>query len=207
MARLNEKEVTLKQYKLHAKPGALDLTLCGFFAALIAIGAFIRIEIPVEPYAMHFTLQWFFVLLAGFLLGGKRAAMSVCVYLIIGLMGVPVFASGGGLAYLIRPTFGFLLGFALAAFVMGMMTEKRPKASFFGMLLISIAGLAAYYGIGILYFYFISNYVINMPVGWKVVLINCCLLTVFEDFLLCVLAAVICNRLRPVFQKADMMRK
>jgi len=178
-----------------------------FFAALIAIGAFIRIEIPVEPYAMHFTLQWFFVLLAGFLLGGKRAAMSVCVYLIIGLMGVPVFASGGGLAYLIRPTFGFLLGFALAAFVMGMMTEKRPKASFFGMLLISIAGLAAYYGIGILYFYFISNYVINMPVGWKVVLINCCLLTVFEDFLLCVLAAVICNRLRPVFQKADMMRK
>lgn len=180
---------------------AIDLTLCGFFAALIAVGAFIRIEIPVEPYAMHFTLQWFFVLMAGMLLGKKRAIMSVCVYLIIGLAGVPVFASGGGPAYLIRPTFGFLLGFALAAFVMGMMMDGKRKASFLWMLLTSFVGLAAYYGVGILYFYFISNYVIHMPVGWKLVLINCCLLTIFEDALLCVLAVILSNRLRFIFQK------
>ena len=180
---------------------AIDLTLCGFFAALIAVGAFIRIEIPVEPYAMHFTLQWFFVLMAGMLLGKKRAIMSVCVYLIIGLAGVPVFASGGGPAYLIRPTFGFLLGFALAAFVMGMMMDGKRKASFFCFLLTSFVGLAAYYGVGILYFYFISNYVIHMPVGWKLVLINCCLLTIFEDALLCVLAVILSNRLRFIFQK------
>ena len=201
MTNVNEKEMSIKQYKIHAKSKALDLTLCGFFAALIAIGAFIKVERPVEPYAMHFTMQWFFVLFAGFLLGKKRAAMSVCVYLVIGLVGVPVFASGGGPAYLIRPTFGFLLGFALAAFVMGMMRDHRQKASFPWMLLTSIVGLAAYYGVGILYFSFISNYVISMPVGWKVVLVNCCLLTIFEDFLLCVLAAIICNRLRAVFQK------
>lgn len=180
---------------------AIDLTLCGFFAALIAVGAFIRIEIPVEPYAMHFTLQWFFVLMAGMLLGKKRATMSVCVYLMIGLAGVPVFASGGGPAYLIRPTFGFLLGFALAAFVMGMMMDGKRKASFLWMLLTSFVGLVAYYGVGILYFYFISNYVIHMPVGWKLVLINCCLLTIFEDALLCVLAVILSNRLRFIFQK------
>ncbi len=197
----NKKEMAFKQYKIRTRQGALDITLCGFFAALIAIGAFIKIEIPVEPYAMHFTLQWFFVLLAGFLLGKKRAAMSVCVYLVIGLVGVPVFASGGGPAYLLRPTFGFLLGFALAAFVMGILMDKRAKASFIWMLLTSVVGLCAYYGVGILYFYFISNYVINMPVGWKVVLVNCCLLTIFEDFLLCVLAVAVCSRLRPAFQK------
>lgn len=183
------------------KSRAIDLTLCGFFAALIAVGAFIRIEIPVEPYAMHFTMQWFFVLMAGLLLGKKRAAMSVVVYLIIGLAGVPVFASGGGPAYLLRPSFGFLLGFALAAYLMGMMMDKRKNASFLWMLLISLVGLIAYYAVGVIYFYFISNYVINMPIGWKLVLINCCLLTIFEDALLCVLAVVLCNRLRPVFQR------
>lgn len=180
---------------------ALDLTLCGFFAALIAVGAFIKIEIPVEPYAMHFTMQWFFVLTAGLLLGRKRAATSVCVYLVIGLAGVPVFASGGGPAYLTRPTFGFLLGFALAAYIMGMMMDQKSKASFFWMVLTSIAGLIAYYGVGVLYFYFISNYVLNLPAGWKVVLINCCLLTIFEDFLLCILAVLVCSRLRFIFQK------
>lgn len=197
MSKANDDKIIVT----HTKQKTLDLTLCGFFAALIAIGAFIRVEIPVEPYAMHFTMQWFVVLMAGLLLGRKRASMSVCVYLIIGLVGVPVFASGGGPAYLIRPTFGFLLGFALAAYIMGAMMEKKSKASFVWMLLSSIAGLFAYYGVGMVYFYFISNYVISMPVVWKVVLINCCLLTIFPDAILCVLAALVCNRLKPVFQK------
>ena len=49
-----------------------DMALCGLFAALICVGAFIKISIPVEPFPMHFTLQLFFVLLAGFILGGRR---------------------------------------------------------------------------------------------------------------------------------------
>lgn len=197
MTRQNDEKATGTRKRIRA----LDLTLCGFFAALIAVGAFIKIEIPVEPYAMHFTMQWFFVLMAGLLLGRKRAAMSVCVYLIIGLVGVPVFASGGGPAYLLRPTFGFLLGFALAAYVMGLLMEKKKAVTFSWMLLTSMAGLAAYYAVGMLYFYIISNYLINMPVGWKVVLVNCCLLTVFEDFVLCILAVLASSRLRAVIQK------
>ena len=186
----------------HRKPWSIqELAFSGLFSALIAVGAFVKITIPVQPVPMHFTLQWFFVLIAGLLLGKRRAAMSVCVYLIIGLVGVPVFASGGGPAYLFRPTFGFLLGFALAAFLMGMMMDRKQKSSIPWMMVTSIVGLIAYYGMGMLYFYFISNYVIRMPVGWKVVLINCCLLTIFEDFLLCVLAVLICSRLKPGFQR------
>lgn len=73
---------------------AKDLTVCGLFSALIAVGAFIKIVIPVGADSMNFTLQWFFVLLAGLLLGSKRAFLSVSTYLLIGLMGIPVFCPG-----------------------------------------------------------------------------------------------------------------
>ena len=61
-----------------------ELTTCALFAALIAIGAFIKVDIPLPMYTMHFTFQWFFVLMAGFLLDTKLATVSVIVYLSIG---------------------------------------------------------------------------------------------------------------------------
>ena len=106
---------------------ARDLVLCAMFSALIAIGAFIRITLPTEPYAMHFTLQWFFVLTAALLLGERGAFLSVLVYLLLGLAGLPVFASGGGLSYIARPTFGFLLGFLPAAWVSGFLSRHAGK--------------------------------------------------------------------------------
>ncbi len=180
--------------------GARDLTVCGLFVALIAVGAYIKISIPVEPFPMNFTLQWFFVLMAGLLLGGSRAFICVTVYLVIGLMGLPVFAAGGGFSYLIRPTFGFLLGFDAAAAIVGSLGQLCRKNSFIPLLLCTIPGLIVYYLFGMIYFYVISNYVISMPVGWMIVLVNCCLITVGEDFILCVLAALVCVRLRPVFR-------
>ena len=53
---------------------AKDMALCGLFAALTGVGAFIKISIPIQPFPMHFTMQLFFVLLAGFVLGRRRAA-------------------------------------------------------------------------------------------------------------------------------------
>lgn len=174
-----------------------EMAVSGQFAALIAAGAFIKITIPVQPFPMHFTLQWFFVMMAGFLLGPKMAAASVGTYLLIGLLGVPVFAAGGGPAYLLRPTFGFLLGFLLAAWVIGKLCEWMKPSKMTRMMIPAAAGLAVYYGAGILYFYFISNYVISMPIGWKAVLINCCLLTIGEDFVLCILASATALKMRP----------
>lgn len=179
----------------------LDLAVCGLFAALIAAGAFMRITIPVQPFPMHFTLQWFFVLLAGLLLKPKQAFTSVVTYLVTGLLGVPVFAAGGGPAYLIRPTFGFLLGFALAAYGMACLMKRLRFRKWISMMVAATAGLLLYYAAGMVYFYGISNFVISMPVGWKVVLINCCLITIGEDFLLCVLAVMVAGRLRPVVHR------
>ena len=64
--------------------------LCAIFTALIAIGAFIRIPVPVVP----FTLQFLFTTLAGVLLGSRLGATSVILYIVLGLLGVPVFAEG-----------------------------------------------------------------------------------------------------------------
>ena len=66
-----------------------ELTTCALFAALIEIGAFIKVDIPLPMYTMHFTFQWFFVLMAGFLLGAKLATVSVIVYLSIGRYLLP----------------------------------------------------------------------------------------------------------------------
>lgn len=178
-----------------------DIVLCGMFTALIAAGAFMKISIPVQPFPMHFTLQFFFVLLAGFLLGSRMGAMSVGSYLIVGLAGVPIFAAGGGLAYLVRPTFGFLLGFLFAAYVTGFVSERLHSQSFFALLFAAVCGLLVMYASGMVYFYFISNYVISMPVTWGIVLVNCFLLTVGGDFVLCVVSAIAAVRLIPLLKR------
>ena len=137
------------------------LTLCGLFTALVAIGAFIQITIPVQPLPMHFTLQFYFALLAGFILGGKHGSLSVGIYLLIGLCGVPIFASGGGPSYLLRPTFGFLLGFLFTAAVVGWLTECFHPRHIFAYLGISMAGFTVMYLSGNLYYYFVSNYILS----------------------------------------------
>ena len=177
-----------------------DLAVGGLFTALIAVGAFIQITIPVQPVHMHVTMQFFFVILSGLLLGAKRSLLSVCTYLMLGLCGFPIFASGGGPAYLLKPTFGFLMGFAAAGYLCGRVYALKRRASFSWLLFSAFWGLLADYGCGMLYFYFCSNYVLGVEVGWRLVFINCFLLTVGQDFVLCVLAAMLAKRLIPVLE-------
>ena len=183
-----------------------QLVLCSLFAALVAVGAFIKISIPIDPFPMHFTLQLFFALLSGFLLGPRLSTLSVGVYLILGLIGVPIFAAGGGLSYLIRPTFGFLLGFAFAAGITGILTrwfsKKYARQSFWLFLLAATVGMIAYYICGMVYFYLISNFVINMPVTWPVVFVNCFLITLLPDFILCILSALFALQLLPQLKRS-----
>lgn len=177
-----------------------ELTTCALFAALIAVGAFLKIDIPLPMYTMHFTLQWFFVLMAGFLLGKKLATTSVIVYLCIGLVGIPVFVAGGGPTYIFRPGFGFLLGFAVAAFFMGAITEKLKKVNAATLMIPGVVGLITYYSVGAIYFYLISNFYVKSPVSWPVVIVDYCLITVFPDFILCMLAVAFAVKLRRSFR-------
>ena len=172
-----------KQREAAVRPGVYELAVNGLFTALIAVGAFIKISIPVQPFPMNFTLQFFCVL----------------TYLAVGLAGVPVFAAGGGPAYLLRPTFGFLLGFAAAAWVTGTVYARLRSRGFKMRWLFaaSLCGFTVMYLCGMFYFYFLSNYVIHMPVSAGVVFVNCFLLTAAGDLFLCFLASMAAKRLGP----------
>lgn len=145
---------------------------------------------------MHFTLQWFFVLMAALLFGPRLGAASAGVYLLLGLSGLPVFASGGGLSYILRPTFGFLLGFLPGAWLTGTLMQLSRKITFSRMLLAGTGGLLVYYAVGMLYYAVIGTMLYHYTGVVRTVLINCCLLTIGGDFLLCVLAAAAALRVR-----------
>ena len=97
-----------------------NMVYCAIFTVLITVGAYIRIPIPGVP----FTLQFLFVMLAGLMLEATFAFLSVMLYIFIGLLGLPVFTQGGGFAYVLQPTFGYLLGFAVAALVVGLIRKR-----------------------------------------------------------------------------------
>lgn len=103
------------------------IVLCGLFSALIAIGAFLQVPVPFMDY---FTLQFLFVTLAGMLLGSRRGSLAVAVYVAVGLAGIPVFAAGGGIQYVFRPSFGYLLGFIAAAWLTGRICERTGAGRF-----------------------------------------------------------------------------
>ncbi len=178
-----------------------EITFTAMFAALIVIGAFIKIDIPLPLYTMHFTLQWFFVLMAGFLLGAKLGALSVASYILIGLCGVPVFAAGGGIGYVLRPGFGFLLGFIFAAFAIGFIAEKTNAHTLIQLIIPAAVGLIIYYAVGAVYFYLIKNLYVQEAVPFSVVVVQYCLITIIPDFILCVIAAGFSAQLLPVFKR------
>lgn len=180
---------------------AKSLTLCAMFSALTAIGAFIRIDIPLPAYTMHFTLQWLFVMMAGFLLGARKGTAAVGVYLLMGLMGLPIFAAGGGISYIFRPGFGFLLGFAFAAWVIGFLSERLKSFTMVKTLPIATLGMVLYYAVGAVYFYLIKNLYVGDSMAFSVIVVQYCLITVLPDFILCICACWLCKRLRPVVSK------
>jgi biotin transport system substrate-specific component len=115
-------------------------------SALTAAGAFIRI--PIAPVPV--TLQSFFVILSGILLGPRAGALSQIIYILVGLIGLPVFSGGGGISYVMKPTFGYLLGFVAASATAGYFMRKRPVNAF-TVLIASALGMCMVYLVGTSY--------------------------------------------------------
>ena len=173
-----------------------NMILSAIFVALIAAGAFIRIPVPIVP----FTLQYLFTMLAGLLLGSKRGAVTVCVYIVLGLIGLPIFAEGGGIGYVFQPSFGYLIGFAAGAFVTGYITEKAALPSMKRIIAANFAGLGIVYFTGMLYYYLISMF-LGTPIGLWPLFLYCFILAVPGDIALCILGALLGRRLIPLIRK------
>ena len=104
------------------------MLLTSMFTALTAVGAFIKI--PLGPFLPAITLQVFFVILSALLLGKYYGALSQIIYIALGLIGIPVFTNGSGIGYVMQPSFGYLLGFVPAAFLIGYLAEQIKKKNF-----------------------------------------------------------------------------
>src|SRR5690349_20170560 len=113
------------------------------FAILTALSAKLQVILPGTP--VPFTFQPLLVLLSGALLGARLGAASQALYLAAGAAGIPAFAFGGGAAYLLGPTGGYLLAYPLAAFVVGALIRPGYLRTALAML----AGLAIIYAGGV----------------------------------------------------------
>lgn len=167
------------------------MILCSLFTALIAIGAFIRIPFPVTVFSFQFT----FVLLAGVLLGAKRGGLSTLVYVLIGLVGFPIFTEGGGPQYILKPTFGYLLAFIITAYLVGYFREKLGTGSFIKLFLACLLGMAFTYGFGSMYTYFILNYALGTKISYLACLVSLFPFAFIKDMASCALAVFVGQRL------------
>ena len=174
-----------------------NLILCAIFSALIAVGAFIRIPIPIVP----FTLQFLFTMLAGLLLGGKLGFTSVTVYIAMGLLGLPVFAEGGGLAYILKPSFGYIIGFATASYVTCIIAYNVARPRYNRVLVSNFIGLGIVYLFGMVYYYLISYFYLGTPIGLWPLFLYCFILAVPGDIVLCLWGAMIAKRVIPIMKK------
>ncbi|MEZ5334515.1 MAG: biotin transporter BioY [Methanolobus sp.] len=124
------------------------MVFASMFAALMAVGAYIRIPVPVSPVPI--TLQTLFVLLAGAMLGKKWGTISVIVYLLLGIAGLPVFSGGSsGLGVIFGPTGGYIIGFVFGAFIIGLLFDRYGREKIHYNILFMLAGLFVIYAFGI----------------------------------------------------------
>lgn len=177
-----------------------DMILTAMFVTLIAAGAFIKVPVPVVP----FTLQYLFTMLAGLLLGGKRGFLAVCVYILLGLAGLPIFAQGGGIGYVLQPSFGYIIGFAIGAWVTGEIANSVGKPGYPRLLAANFAGLGIVYLVGMVYYYLISMFYLRTPIGVWTLILYCFILAVPGDIVLCVVGAFLGKRLIPLIRSERM---
>lgn len=177
----------------------LQLVHIALFSALMAIGANVTSFLIIG--GVPITLQTFFAILAGILLGSRMGAVSMIVYAFIGLAGVPVFAKfSGGMDTLISPTFGFIVSFVFVAYIVGLIVEKWPSK--IGFVIAALVGLAVNYLFGTNWMYAAYKLWFAAPEGftykiawaWMVVPLP-------KDLILAVLAGLFGYRLKPIIQK------
>ncbi|MBC7320058.1 biotin transporter BioY [bacterium] len=135
-----------------------DITRVSLFTAL-AIASAVIVRLGTGTMVVPFSLLPMVALLSGMILGSKLGAVSMFIYVLLGLIGVPVFASPpyGGFTYILKPTFGFLLGFILASWLSGKVIESG-KGLLRDYFLASLLGLLTIYLVGLPYLYLILNF-------------------------------------------------
>lgn len=198
--------VNTQQLKLQKRKNrTLRMVLIAMFVALIAVGAFIKFPVGIVPVAM----QCAFCVLCALTLGARDATIAVLIYLIMGLVGIPIFTAGGGFSYVLQPTFGYLLGYVFAVPIgaivaRGVKNTSRPKL--WRLLLGGFILLAILYTFGVLYMYCILNFYMGKALAMSKAWLTGATIFLPTDCAWCVVASVVAHRVVPiVFKRADGM--
>lgn len=125
-----------------------DVVLIVLGTLFVASLAQVKIPLPFTPVPL--TGQTFAVLLVGATLGSKRGAAAMALYIALGAFGLPVFAGGeSGLAYLSGATLGYLVGFVMAAYVIGLLAERGLERSVRTSIIPFLVGTIIIYACGV----------------------------------------------------------
>ena len=168
-----------------SRSAVLDMIFTAMFAALIAVCSLISIPVGTVPV----TLQTFAVCLAAAMLGFKRGTLSVLVYILLGAVGVPVFAGmKGGIGVLAGPTGGYIIGFILTAVTVGIAADRWGRR---------VLPLAVSMIIGVLLCYVVGTVWFVIVTGTDLIgaLTLCVAPFLLPDALKIALAVLLANRL------------
>ncbi len=179
-----ETDSDMKRNKLY------DTIYIGLCAALIAVCSQIQI-----PAAVPFTLQTFAIFLTCGLLGGKRGTVSVLIYILLGAVGLPVFAGfKGGIGALLGTTGGYIIGFIFTALIMWLF-EKLPGKKLITLGISMVCGLIICYAFGTAWFIYVYTNT-KEPVGILTALSWCVFPFIIPDMIKIALALALTSRLR-----------
>lgn len=181
------------------------LVRISYFTMLTIIGGLIRIPVPFTPITV--TLQTLFVAASGLVLGARDGAFSQLTYMVLGLVGLPVFSTGGGFDYVLRPSFGYILSFPLQAFITGILVRKQKTLSSFKLFLCAFAGVVASYAVGITYQIVIVAFYIGNGMAAALSGVPTVLLMLVKDTVLVYLLCLLYPRIMTMIGKTSEQNK
>lgn len=165
-----------------------EMSIVAVFTSLTAIGAGISIPLGEVPI----TMQSLFVILSGLILGPKLGALSQIIYIILGLIGIPIFAGfTGGPQSIMKPSFGFVIAFVFAAYIVGKLSHSSKYLSKNRIWIASLLGTITLYLIGIPYMYYMLNIVMGKGLSFNTIMKIGCIIFLPGDFLKFIIASII----------------
>ncbi|MFC1692460.1 biotin transporter BioY [Candidatus Latescibacterota bacterium] len=170
------------------------ITRVAVFAAVLSLSAHIRIPIGAVPL----TMQSFAALITGYCLGPVYGPAATLLYTALGLSGFPVFAVGGGPAYILMPTFGYILGFTVCAWITGLLARFNSRGNAKRAYFIMLAGLTGIYIPGLAWLLVALHWIADVPTPVATVLKIGLLIPLIGDLITAIPAAALSVRLRKI---------
>ena len=167
-----------------------DLVKIALSIALITVGGLIKIPIGIVPI----TLQMFMCFTTTLLLQ-RKACIAIGIYILMGLIGLPVFASGGGLSYVLVPSFGYLIGFLAGSIVIGFTFPLLKDKKFVNVLAMVLVYEFIVYLFGLSYWAFLYTFIVGKTLSAYTLFVSGFAVFIPTDLFWCVLSSFIYKKL------------